>query len=412
LVVLLLSQLASAQQEVEQAVDVYFFWANGCPHCTHEKPFLKGLSGEYPWLVVHSYEVTGNLDNAHLFEKMAAECGEPAQAVPATIICDQMVVGYGSDEVDGKKIKELILACYEKMQTEHVHDGQCTHEPVGDTTFEIPGIGSMDAQDMSLPLLTVVLGGLDGFNPCAFFVLFFLLSLLIHAKSRARMALIGGIFVFFSGLIYFIFMAAWLNFFLIVGNLELITTVAGIIALIVGIVNIKDFFWFKRGLSMSIPESAKPKLFTRMRGLIKATELPSMILGSAVLAIAANAYELLCTAGFPMVYARVLTLSELSGSEYYMYLALYNIVYVMPLSVIVIAFTWTLGARKLKQSEGESLKLLSGNMMTALGVLLVAAPELLGNIAAAVGLLALSVMITAVLTFIKSRARRVDEKGD
>ena len=152
---------------------------------------------------------------------------------------------------------------------------------------------------MPLLTLTVILGALDSFNPCAFFVLFSLLGILVHARSRTRMLFIGGVFVLFSGIVYFVFMAAWLNVFLYIGQMQAITTAAGVVALCVAGINIKDFFLFKRGISLTIPESKKPGLFGRMRGLLHETSIPAMFLGTVVLALAANTYELLCTAGFP-----------------------------------------------------------------------------------------------------------------
>jgi hypothetical protein len=217
------------------------------------------------------------------------------------------------------------------------------------------------------------------------------------------MLLIGGVFVFFSGLIYFIFMAAWLNFFLYLGQLKAITLAAGLIATAVAVINIKDYFFFKEGISLSIPDSAKTSLFKRIRRLVKASELPSMIAGTVILAVAANTYELLCTAGFPMVYTRVLTLSNLTTLEYYLYLALYNLVYVLPLFTIVVLFTFTLGARKLTEEEGQILKLLSGNMMLCLGLLLIFAPQLLNNIIVAAGILAFAVGLSALMVIVTRR---------
>lgn len=383
---------ASAQAaDNETQVVVHFFYTKSCPHCAHEKPFLQDLEERHPWLKVEYLEVSNPL-NAYRYYEMAQECGGSATGVPATFVCGDMKVGYDKDETTGKEIEAMIHECYFMLTNK---TDECKDVDERETSINLPLLGEVEASKMSLPLFTLVIGGLDGFNPCAFFVLFFLLSLLIHAKSRARMLLIGGIFVFFSGFIYFIFMAAWLNLFLMLDELKYITFLAGVIALAVAILNIKDFFYFKKGLSLSIPESAKPKLFSRMRELVKATALPSMILGTVILAIAANTYELLCTAGFPMVYTRVLTLSNLSTTGYYMYLALYNIVYVIPLFTIVLTFTFTLGSRKLKEEEGQILKLLSGLMMLCLGLMLVAAPELLNNILAAFGVLAFSVGATA-----------------
>jgi thiol-disulfide isomerase/thioredoxin len=400
--VLLLAAAAAAENVSDERVLVHFFYSKGCPHCSAERPFLEKLESEYPWLKVEYLDV-GQAGNANLYVDMAEECGGTAQGVPGTFICGEMIVGYGSDEIHGARIRQKILEC--RGRNTDSQEGQCEDADKDETSVSLPLFGEVAASSMSLPVFTIVLGGLDGFNPCAFFVLFFLLSLLIHAKSRARMLLIGGVFVFFSALIYFIFMAAWLNLFLMIGQISAITTLAGIIALFVGAVNVKDFFWFKKGLSLSIPDSAKPKLFTRMRQLMKASELPSMLLGTIVLAVAANTYELLCTAGFPMVYTRVLTLSNLSTLDYYLYLALYNLVYVVPLMSIVAVFTYTLGSRKLKEEEGRSLKLMSGNMMLSLGLILVFAPELLNNILTAAVVLGASAAVTAALSLYWRRKR-------
>ena len=112
-----------------------------------------------------------------------------------------------------------------------------------------------------------------------------------------------------------------------------------------------------------------------------------MLLGTLVLAVIANAYELLCTAGFPMVFTRILTLQELPTSSYYVYLALYCVVYILPLLVIVGGFAWTLGRRKLTEAEGRLLKLMSGLMMTGLGALLIFRPGLLNHVGVTAALL-------------------------
>jgi len=256
---------------------------------------------------------------------------------------------------------------------------------------------------MSLPLLTVVMAGLDGFNPCAFFVLFFLLSVLIHAGSRRRMAAIGAVFVIVSGLVYFLFMAAWLKAFIFVGRLGEITAVAGVVALVLGSINIKDFFLFGRGPSLSIPESARPGLVKRMRLLAGSTSTAAFIAGTIALASVANMYEFLCTAGFPMVFTRVLTLRHLSTAQYYLYMALYNVVYVLPLAAIVALFSATLGARRLSEWEGRVLKLVSGLMMAGMGAMLITDPALLNNPITAVLLLALVLAVAGVIATVAKR---------
>jgi hypothetical protein len=220
------------------------------------------------------------------------------------------------------------------------------------------------------------------------------------------MLLIGGVFVFCSGLVYFVFMAAWLNVFLLVGELRIITLLAGVLAVIMGGLNVKDYFAFRQGPSLSIPDEAKPKLFKRMRGLVGAEHLPTLLVGTVALAIVANSYELLCTAGFPMVYTRALTLHSLSTGGYYLYLALYNVIYVLPLLVIVLVFVRTLGSRKLQEREGRLLKLLSGAMMTGLGLMLLCYPEGLSDALSSLLVMAAALALTGLMAAVETFRRR------
>lgn len=392
----------------EDKIIVYFFWGDGCPHCEKEKIFLETLKTRYPQLVIESYEVRNDKENAKFFSGLAEAHGKRPEGIPMTFIGNfNPIVGYRSDEITGKIIEDRIKYCTTLSCIEPIEKlGRPSQETIGaeeDKVVSLPLFGTIDTTTMALPALTIMLAGLDGFNPCAFFVLFTLLGILVHAQSRRRMLLIGGTFVFFSGFIYFIFMAAWLNLFLYIGQLKIITAVAGIIALIIASINIKDFFFFKRGVSLAIPEKAKPRLFERMRTLLKATSLTSMFIGTIVLAVAANAYELLCTVGFPMVFTRVLTLHDLPAFTYYFYLIFYNMIYIMPLAAIVLVFTITLGSRKLTEWQGQVLKLISGVMMLGLGLVLLINPALFNNPIVAVGLLFIALIISGIVIFITKK---------
>ena len=140
---------------------------------------------------------------------------------------------------------------------------------------------------------------------------------------------------------------------------------------------LQRFFLFPERVSLTIPESAKPKLFKRMRAVINTSAIPGVILGTIVLAVTANLIELLCTAGFPAIYTNILTSQNLSVVQYYFYLMLYNVIYVIPLAVIVAIFAWKMGGRKMTEKEGRILKLAGGLLMLALGFILLIKPELL-----------------------------------
>jgi hypothetical protein len=372
-------------------LQVYFFWSLKCPHCLDARPHIEALPQAVPGIRLHSLELTRQREHARLYIEMAEGLGQRAEAVPAILFCGEMHVGWDSPESTGAFLIQRLKACQERV---------AAGLPAADTDQgampELPLIGALDLEALSLPALTLAIAGMDAFNPCAFFVLLFLLSLLVHQQRRSRMLLIGGIFVFFSGLMYFAFMAAWLNLFKVMSGLTWVTAGAGVLAVLIGIVNVKDFFAFKKGVSLSIPDSRKADIYRRGRAILAAGNLPTMLVATVALAVAANFYELLCTAGFPMVYTRLLTLHELPAGAHYLYLALYNAVYVVPLLLIVTAFALSMGGRKLTERQGRLLKLLSGLMMLGLGLLLVIAPERLNSLATALVLLGAALMLTWV----------------
>ncbi|MDO8786900.1 MAG: hypothetical protein Q7J42_02350 [Sulfuritalea sp.] len=379
---------ADGQPEVQ----LYFFWSLRCPHCTAAHPYIEAIPQARPWVRLHALELSRQPENVQRYEAMARALGEEAAAVPALIFCGEMHVGWDGDEITGALVRQRLDECRARAAAGATTKAQTPAM----APIDLPLVGAVDPARLSLPALTLVLAALDAFNPCAFFVLLFLLSMMAHQKNRARMLVIGGVFVAISGLMYFAFMAAWLNVFQLFGHLAWVTLAAGALAVLVGAVNIKDFFAFEKGLTLSIPEAKKPEIFRRTRGILVAENLPAMIAATVLLAIAANFYELLCTAGFPMVYTRLLTLAELSPAARYGYLAAYNLIYVVPLAAIVAVFAGSLGARKLSEREGRLLKLLSGVMMIELGALLLLAPERVSQVGIAFGLMAVAVGITFV----------------
>ncbi len=400
---LLLTQISlAAEQETpwrETAADgtvrvhLWFFWSETCPHCQEAHPFVAAIPQQRPWVVLHALEIARDGANAQRFVAMAESLGQAAEAVPTLMFCGRMEVGWLDAATSGAQLLRALDAC---------RGGEAAApDPAA---IDLPFLGRVDGAALPLPLFTVVIAGLDAFNPCAFFVLLFLLSLLAHQADRRRMFVVGGIFVLASGLMYFAFMAAWLNVFQFLGVLSWTTLAAGLLAIGVGAINLKDFFAFERGVTLSIPEAAKPGLYRRARAILQSGGTGAMLAATVFLAVAANFYELLCTAGFPMVYTRILTLAEPSPAARYAWLALYNAVYVVPLALIVLACVGTLTAHKLTQREGRLLKLLSGTMMLELGLVLALRPEWLNSLAVTAAL----VVVALTVTFTAARLTRKD----
>lgn len=382
-------------------VFVYFFWSKQCPHCLDALPYLESLQEEYNWLSVKSYQLVGNPDHVRRYQLMARSLDKDARSVPAFLFCNTMLTGFDEHAMP-EVLASKLQGCHDYLLSHDDLVGYTQSESAtfqGTVEIDLPLFGKVTSTPDSLPLITLVIAGIDAFNPCAFFVLIFLLSMMLHTNSRKRMLLVGSIFVFFSGLLYFLFMTAWLNLFRVIGQLDVITMTAGLVALVIGLINAKEYFWFKKGLSLTIPDSAKHGIYHRVRALLRARSLYMVILATIGLAFFANLYEFLCTAGFPMVYTRVLTLNHLSDAQYYLYLALYNIIYVLPLFVIVLLTSLTLGRKKLQQQEGRSLKLVSGLMMIVLGGIILIEPNVLNNlvVTASLMLLALVLALTVIM---------------
>jgi glutaredoxin len=241
--------------------------------------------------------------------------------------------------------------------------------------IDLPWFGYVRVSDLGMFAFTVLIGLVDGFNPCAMWVLVFLLSVLANIKDRTKIAAIAGTFVVVSGLAYFAFMAAWLNLFLLVGMARPLQIALGGLAVLIGLVNIKDFFAFKQGVTLSIPESAKPGIYDRVRRIAMTRYLSVAIGLSVVLAVLVNVVEILCTAGLPALYTQILAVQQLPAWKNYAYLGLYNLAYMFDDSIMVSLFVATLSHRKMREAEGRWLKLVSGLVVLGLGLVMLFRPD-------------------------------------
>jgi len=347
---LLLAGAAHAQP----VADIEVFVREGCPHCADAHRFLALLEREDPSLVVVERDVMRDAAARERLEALAARHGAGAVGVPTFRIGERLIVGFRSAETTGEEIRAALAG----------------REP----RVELPVLGAVDVRALGLPLFTVVVGLLDGFNPCAMWVLVFLVSLLAGLEDRRRMALVAGTFVAVSGAAYFLFMLAWLNVFLAVGVSRTLELALGAVAVAIGGVHLKDAIAPGVGPSLSIPDSARPGLYRRMRGIVRAERPVAALLGAAALAVVVNLVELGCTAGLPALYTRILTLRELPTWQYVGYLGLYNAAYILDDSLVVAAAVLTLSRRRIQERGARVLQLVSGSVMVLLGVLLWFAP--------------------------------------
>ena len=374
-----------SSESAVQSADIEVFVRKGCPHCAKAELFLQALKREQPALsiVIHDVQEPAALEQ---LQRLAKNQGLGTVRVPAIQVGGQLIVGFSDEITTG----QLIRSALAQSQTPKNQDtsGSCEAEKSlsCEAGAEVPTQAAqpfmldffgyrLSLDEVGLPLFTLAMGLLDGFNPCSMWVLILMISLLAPMNNRLRMFAIAGTFVAVEGIAYFIFMAAWLNLFLLIGLSRISEIIIAAIALLAGLINLKDFWFYGRGFSLSIPDSAKPDIYARMRRILQAENLTGALIGAVVLAVLVQIVEFMCTSGFPALYTRILTLKQLDSMSYYGYLLLYNLAYMFDDVIILAIGVITLSQRRLQEKEGRWLKLISGLVMVGLGIYLIVAPN-------------------------------------
>jgi len=428
--------LASGAQAVELPL-VHLFWASGCPHCAAEKVFLVDLAEKYPDLVVRDYEISMDRANADLFRWVGQSLGTEFSGVPVTVIGNHYLFGFRDAETSGRAIEEMIelvrssgkedvvtgtvpsmpdtsvteiaglavgvitsfdvqdvrivdnslddLQSSDSIESEQeLVDTMLIMEDNGTTDgimqslpeeVHFPIIGTVSLRNVSLPVMTVVLAFLDGFNPCAMWVLLFLLSLLIGMPNRRRAWILGISFVAASSLVYFLFLTAWLHVFLFLGFIFWVRLAVGVVALTAGGYYLYDFTMGKRGGCSVVSGSMRDRIFYKARAAVGQSSLMLGVAGIVALAFAVNLVELVCSAGLPAVYTHVLAGSHLVSWQHYSFIALYVLIFMIDdIFVFLVAMVF-LQLTGIQHKYTRYTRLVGGILMLTIGLLLFFRPE-------------------------------------
>jgi len=360
-----------AGEDAASTIPLLFFWGVGCPHCEEAKPFVDALAKEHPRLRVEAIEVRRDPEGRRRFIETMQRLGAGAVGVPTFVAGDAYVVGFAKGDTEAE-----LRAMIDRAARAAPPAGPNASAP---RVVSVPLLGKVDPSTVSLPGLTLAIGLADGVNPCAIWVLVVLLGILLHVDSTKRMLLYAGTFVVMSGAVYFTFMVAWATLFALAGLSRVVTMILGGALAAMGLVNLKDVFWFKKGVSLVIPDKVKPTLFRRMRAIAGAASTPAALGGIAVLAFVVNLVELGCTLGLPAVYTRILSLRGLSTGARLAYLALYNTAYVVPLLCVVLAFIVLKRRMVMTERAARVLKGVSGLLLVVFGALFLFAPDVLAG---------------------------------
>ncbi len=368
--------------------NIYFFWGQGCPHCAKEKTFLAKYIDENHQVKLYDYEVYYNQNNQESLQALGKSLGFSIQGVPVTIIGDQPLVGF-SETITPAEIERRIDACLQLGCPDKTSEilGIAKTAPIAisnsDTLavesdkIKLPWLGEIETKNFSLPVLTIILGALDGFNPCAMWVLLFLISLLLGMKDKKRMWILGSAFIIASAMVYFLFMAAWLNLIIFLGFIVWVRVLIGILALVGGGYNLKEYFTNPTGACKVTGTEKRQKIFSRLQEITKSNSFYLALGGIVLLAVAVNLVELICSAGLPTVYTQILALNSLTSWQYYLYILLYIFVFMLDDMLVFFIAMATLQVTGLTTKYSRYSHLIGGVLMLIIGILLIFKPEVL-----------------------------------
>ena len=394
----------------EKVINIYLFYGDGCPHCAAEEEFLDEYLKDKDNVKLYKYEVWYDKTNQEYLQKVQKKLNDKQSGVPYTVIGDKVLLGY-MDGVTDVTIKNYVN---EYLENNHYVDyvGKITNvsnikddsdkidtknndkkqenkleksneevlDNVDNMLKKYPVLNKLSAKKISLPLLSIVLGLVDGFNPCAMWILIFLITMLFNMKDRKKMWILGLTFIVTSGIVYLLFMLTWLNLATFISKLSFIRLLIALIALVVGIINISKFAnsLIKKDEGCDVVDKKDRKNI--MNKIIKITTEKKFILalfGIIALAASVNIIELMCSIGIPLLFTQILAMNNLSTFEYAIYMLLYILFFLIDDIIIFVGSMITLKVTGLSTKYTKFSHLIGGKIMLLIGLLLIIKPELL-----------------------------------
>lgn len=375
--------LPSINAEEKKQVNVYLFHSNTCSHCKAEIEFLNEIQKEYENLKINLYEINDVKENKELMINIKEKLNIDSPMVPFTVIGDYYYIGYNDGVKDG--IKNLI----EKYTSEEQYD---VIKDIIDgkdvSNFKIKNgeinkistvFGEIDPAKVSLPILSVIMGAIDGFNPCAMWVLIFLITMLFNMENKKRMWALGITFLVTSALIYLVFMFVWLGV-----ATKLLTTISwlklliGLIALIGAFINLKGFIKsiVKKDAGCEVVDNSKrKKIISKIKKYTSEKSFILAMLGVMLLAISVNAIELACSAGLPVLFTNVLALNDVNFIEKCIYIFIYIFFFLIDDIIVFFVAMFTLNIKALSTKYAKYSHLIGGIIMLIIGILIIFKPE-------------------------------------
>ncbi len=363
-----------------KTVTINLFYGKECPHCEAEQEYLKKYEKDQN-IEIKKYEVWHNKDNSELLTHVRGTLGNGDNGVPYTVIGTTGITGYNTNTEN--EIEKLVSKNLQKPEIDvvsYIKEGKeipKTKEEKTDNNIKVPILGKVDAKTVSLPLLAGVIGLVDGFNPCAMWVLIFLISMLIGMKNKKRMWALGLTFLVASALIYMLFMVAWLSIAVSALQQVLLRTVIAIIAIIGGAFSLNGYLKEKNNPNgcTIVKDGKRQKIFEKIKKFTHEKSFVLAILGVVTLAITVNLVELACSAGLPLLFTSVLAMNDLSTIEYGFNIFIYILFFLLDDIIVFVIAMKTLEVTGISTKYSKYSHLIGGIIMLLIGLLLIIKPE-------------------------------------
>ena len=355
-----ISDITSSNIE-EGKINLYLFYGRECPHCEEERIWLDKIIKEYDNKInVYYFEVWHNDENVIIMNKAKEKLEITSNNIPLTIISDKYYVGF-SDTV-ASRIEENIKESLEIDNNSNM--------------IKLPLLGNVNMKEVSLPLVTIILGLINGFNPCSMWVLLFLINMLFGIKSKKKSWIIGFSFLFVSFVIYFLSLLG-INILVDVTAYKWMKIIIGLIILVVGILNIRKYIKMRKeevGCEV-VSDKKRKKIIDRIKKVIESKTLLLAIIGVSILAASINVIGLACSLGFPLVFNELLTINEINGISKIIYLLLFTLFYLLDDIIIFILSMITLESKAISNKYTKLTTIISAIIMIIIGILLIFKPE-------------------------------------
>lgn len=408
-ILLLLPVSAKADEKV---INIHLFYGNGCPHCAAEEEFLSDYLKDRTDVKLYKYEIWYDSHNQELLSKVQKEMGTTNKnGVPFTVIGKKTIVGYAdgvtdeqikdainyylnndyrdyAGEITGKVKKAEVKEDTTKDESKTEDKKENKIEKADDTkdsdqtdeNVTVPVLGKINAKKVSLPILAVVLGFVDGFNPCAMWILIFLITMLFNMKDRKKMWILGLTFILTSGIVYLMFMLAWLNLATFISKIAFIRLLIAVIALVVGLINVYKYIDSLKKKDEGcdvVDKKDRKKIMEKIISITHEKKFIIALLGIIVLAASVNIIELMCSIGIPLLFTQILAMNNLSTFSYMIYMFIYIFFFLIDDIVIFVISMVTLKVTGLSTKYTKYSHLIGGIIMLIIGLLLIIKPELL-----------------------------------